>query len=261
MCLILFAHDIHPDYRLILAANRDEFYARPAAAAAFWDEAPDLLAGRDLAGGGTWLGVTRCGRWAAVANVRDPSDQRQGTPSRGRLVADFLRGGQAPLAFLAEAAARGDAYRGFNLLTGDADTLGYGSNRPGEARSLPPGLYGLSNAVLDTPWPKVVRGKAALSGLLTRPGPPDPQDLFALLADTTRPPDALLPDTGVGLERERLLSPAFIASPSYGTRASTVVLIGRGGKATFVERSFDGAPDRWSEVRHDFRLPPAATPQ
>lgn len=261
MCLILFAHDIHPDYRLVLCANRDEFYARPTAPAAFWEEAPQLLAGRDLVGGGTWLGITRSGRLAAVSNIRDPADRRAGTPSRGRLTADFLRGSRAPLDYLAEAVRRGSGYKGFNLLAGDAGTLAYGCSREGTVRQLPPGLYGLSNAVLDTPWPKVVSGKATLAELLAAPGPIDVAALFALLADTACPPDALLPDTGVGLEWERTLSPRFIASPAYGTRASTVVLIGRGGEATFVERSFDGASDRWTEVRHDFHLSPAATPQ
>jgi uncharacterized protein with NRDE domain len=254
MCLILFAWQHHPDYRLVLAANRDEFYARPTAPADFWDEAPQVLAGRDLVGGGTWLGVTRGGRFAAVANVRDPSDRRAGTPSRGLLPLGFLRGSQPPAAFLAKVARKSGGYRGFNLLAGDRHTLAWYSNREGAVRGLPPGLYGLSNAALDTPWPKVRRGKAALAGLLSRGGPLDPEALFALLADRTRPPDGELPDTGVGLAWERTLAPAFIVGPDYGTRAATVLLVGRDGMVTFTERRFERDPGRWKEARHAFHL-------
>jgi uncharacterized protein with NRDE domain len=253
VCLILFAHKVHPDYPLVLAGNRDEFYDRPTAPAAFWADAPEILAGRDLVGGGTWLGLTRKGRLATVANYRHPAEKHVQGLSRGRLTVDFLRGTASPRIYLETVARRGESYKGFNLLAADGDEIAYYSNRDGFVRRLTPGIYGLSNALLDTPWPKVGQGKVALEGLLAA-GPPEPEALLAILADTSRPSDHLLPDTGVGLERERLLASRFIVSPDYGTRASTVVLIGRTGQVTFVERSFDCSPQRWQEVRHRFRL-------
>jgi uncharacterized protein with NRDE domain len=256
MCLILFAHRAHPDYPLILAGNRDEFYARPTAPAAFWEEAPEILAGRDLVGGGTWLGVTRTGRLAAVANYRHPDELHRQGLSRGRLTVDFLRSEVPPAVYLEALARQGESFKGFNLLVGAGAELAYYSNREGVIRRLAPGFYGLSNALLDTPWPKVSGGKQALWTLLAAPSPPTPADLFAVLADTARPPDALLPDTGVGRERERLLASRFIISPDYGTRASTVILLDRTGELTFVERTFDHSPIRWQEVRFQFRLAP-----
>jgi uncharacterized protein with NRDE domain len=254
MCLILFAWKKHPDYRLILAANRDEFHDRPTESAHFWPDAPQVLAGRDQVAGGTWLGMTRSGRLAAVANVREPADRRHGTPSRGQLVADFLRGAEPPVAWLGRQAERAKEYKGYNLLAAEGDELGYYSNRDGRVRSLAPGLYGLSNALLDTPWPKVAGAKAEMGALLSSGGTFHPEDLFRLLADTSRPADDQLPDTGVGLELERLLSSRFIVSPRYGTRASTVVLIGTDGEATFVERTFDPAGQCVNECRHDFAV-------
>jgi uncharacterized protein with NRDE domain len=253
VCLILFAHKAHPDYPLVLAGNRDEFYDRPTAPAAFWADAPKILAGRDLVGGGTWLGITRTGRLATVANYRHPAEKQVQGLSRGLLTVDFLRGTASPRAYLETVARLGESYKGFNLLAADGKEFAYYANRGGYIRRLTPGIYGLSNALLDTPWPKVAQGKAALQELLTA-GTPEPETLLAILADTSRPSDHLLPDTGVGLERERLLSSRFIASPDYGTRASTVVLIDRTGQVTFVERSFDRSPQRWQEVRHRFRL-------
>lgn len=249
MCLILWSWRQHPDYPLILAANRDEFYARPTAPADFWPEAPQVLAGRDLVGGGTWLGVTREGRWAAVTNYRDPSDPARGGPSRGALVRDYLTEALAPEAYLREVADRAAAYAGFNLLAGSREELWYFGSREGIVRRLSPGLYGLSNGLLDAPWPKVARGRAALAEALARPGEPEPETLLALLSDPSRPPDHHLPDTGVGLEWERVLSARFIASPTYGTRSSTVLLLGS-GRLIFIERtSPPGALGEAREVR------------
>jgi len=253
VCLILFAHKVHPDYPLVLAGNRDEYYDRPTAPADFWTDAPEILAGRDLVGGGTWLGITRTGRLATVANYRQPAEKHVQGLSRGLLTVEFLRGAASPRAYLETVAHVGENCKGFNLLAADGNEFAYYSNRDGLIRRLAPGIYGLSNALLDTPWPKVAQGKAALEALLTA-GPPEPEALLAILAETSRPADHLLPDTGVGLERERLLSSRFIVSPDYGTRASTVVLIDRTGQVTFVERSFDRSPQRWQEVRHRFRL-------
>jgi uncharacterized protein with NRDE domain len=240
MCLILFAWRVHPQYRLVLAANRDEFHARTSAAAAFWEDRPELLGGRDLESMGTWLGITRAGRIAAVTNVRDarteaPSDP----PSRGGLAREFLCGTATPEQFAARTSREGPAFRGFNLLVGDRDTLWWTSNRGNGARQLEPGIYGVANDLLDTPWPKVTAGKAALERVV-RSGP-SLDNLLALLDDTHVFADAALPDTGVGLERERMLAPVRIVSPLYGTRCSSAVLLEPDGGAQFAERSY--APD------------------
>lgn len=254
MCLILLAHDAHPRYRLVVAANRDELYARPAAPAAWWPDAPEVLAGRDLRGGGTWLGVTRGGRFAAVTNFRETALAAPDAPSRGHLVGGFLRGADTPGAYLGALAARAGEYAGFNLLVGEGGGLRWLGSRGGAARALEPGVYGLSNALLDTPWPKVVRGKAGLAVALAGGGEVDPAALFRVLWDAEPAPDAHLPDTGVGLERERMLSSPFIRTPDYGTRASTVLLVGRDGRVRFVERTVVPGEDGWTESAHEFRI-------
>lgn len=256
MCLILLAWDAHPDYRLIVAANRDEFYARPTAPAAWWPELPGVLAGRDLEGGGTWLGVDRKGRWAALTNFRDPADRRESARSRGLLVRDYLAGEAAPIAYLEGVAATAGDYRPFNLLVGTDDSLAWYGSRGGPGRPLVPGLYGLSNALLDTDWPKVSDGKRDLAALLARPGAVDPEALFALLADGAIAPDDRLPATGVSLEWERRLSARFIRSPDYGTRSSTLLLVGRDGSRQLIERSFPAG----GVVRHDFSAASGAPP-
>lgn len=253
MCLILVAWRVREDFPLIVAANRDEFHDRPTAPADFWEERPGLLAGRDLKAGGTWLGVTRRGRWAALTNYRDPSAFRPAAPSRGRLVLDYLAGRATPPGYLRRIAAAADGYNGFNLLAGDRRSLCWFSNRGGGG-VLAPGLYGLSNGLLDAPWPKVARGKEGLAALLVQPPAPSPEALLALLADRSLPPDGELPVTGVGLERERVLAPLFIAAPGYGTRSSTVLMVDRSGGVTFVERLFDSRPDPWMTARFAFRL-------
>ncbi|MGI9173780.1 MAG: NRDE family protein, partial [Rhodothermales bacterium] len=233
MCLILFAYRQHASYRLILAANRDEFYGRPTALAAFWEETPDLLAGRDLKSGGTWLGVTRAGRFAAITNYREPDVHLEHAPSRGELVAGFLQSDNAPQAYLDHLAPSADRYNGFNLIVGDAEAMGYFSNREGTVRMLGPGVYGLSNHLLDTPWPKVEQGKKLLEEYLGH-DEIDAEALLVALNNPTEAPDERLPDTGVGLAWERVLSPLFIQSPDYGTRASTVLLISHNGEVTFA---------------------------
>jgi len=237
MCFVVLAYRQHPRYRLVLATNRDEFYARPTAPAAFWHAAPAVLAGRDLQGGGTWLGITRTGRWAALTNVREPGAHRADAPTRGALVADFLTGTQPPQPYLATLRRTADRYNGFNLLVGDAREVYYFGNRAPGIRRLEPGLYGLSNHLLDTPWPKIERGKTALAAAL-RADTIDPETLLRFLADTQQAPDEALPDTGVGLTWERLLSSIFITSPNYGTRVSTVILTEESGEVTFVERAY-----------------------
>jgi len=241
MCLILVAVDAHPKFRLVIAANRDEFFDRPTAPAAFWPEAPDLLAGRDLREGGTWIGITRGGRVAAVTNFRHPAANRDGSPSRGRLVADYLLGRDLPDAYLERVSREADRYSGFNLLAGQPDALYWYSNHGKGIGKLPPGTHGLSNHLLNTPWPKVEKGREALRAALAA-DEPSAETVLRCLVDRAVPPDELLPDTGVGLEMERMLSPVFIESPGYGTRSSTVILIGRDGGVTLVERSFGARP-------------------
>ncbi len=238
MCLILAAIDAHPDYALIVAANRDEFYDRPTAPAAFWTDHPSILAGRDLEAGGTWLGIDRRGRLAAVTNYRQGEREAAAPRSRGLLVSEYLGGDQDARGHVARVKHEADRYNGFNLLVGDAHELVYFSNREDSARSLGPGIYGLSNHLLDTDWPKVTASKTALGALVRGDGASLVPGLFALLADPRQAADEHLPKTGIGLEWERLLSAAFIATKDYGTRSSTVVLVGRDRKVVFVERSF-----------------------
>lgn len=234
MCLILVAWQSHPDFPLVVAANRDEFYQRRTASADFWRDHPQVLAGRDLEAGGTWLGITRAGRFAALTNFRDPARHRPDAPSRGRLVADFLAGSASIDGYLDALPAA--AYNGFNLLLGDGEKLVAFSNVSMERHALAPGIHGLSNHLLDTPWPKVGAGKTALNAALA--ALPDDTALFGLLGDDTVHPDASLPATGVPLEWERLLSAAFIRSPDYGTRCSTVVKVGADRTASFDEQAW-----------------------
>lgn len=251
MCLILAAWRVHPDYPLVVAANRDEFFARPTAPAAFRPDS-DILAGQDLEAGGTWMGVTRRGRFAALTNFRDPSRQRQGAESRGRLVDGFLAGGPSPADYLNEVHRTAGRYNDFNLLVGDGGTLACYSSVSGEIRSLPPGVYGLSNHLLDSPWPKVVAAKSALASALGTL--PDERHLIDLLRDDTVHPDQALPRTGVRQEWERLLSSAFVRARHYGTRSSAVLLVSRDGLAVFDEQTWlaDGQPG--GRMRYRFRL-------
>lgn len=255
MCLIIFAYRFHPAYRLIIAANRDEFFDRPTAPAQFWKDAPQVLAGRDLQEGGTWLGITRQGKIAAVTNYRDPRQIKTGAPSRGRLVSDFLTGGESAAAYMEQVSRKGHLYNGFNLLCGDRSDLFVYSNR-GELKRLPPGLYGLSNALLDSPWPKVQKGKRAMRAALGKKGRTLEEDLFHMLNDRKTAPIHRLPHTGVSPEWEKVLSAVFIQSPHYGTRSSTVIRLAKNGWVTFVEKSFNGRRQPWLESRFSFLLHP-----
>ena len=244
MCLILLAWRAHPEYPLVFGGNRDEAYERPSAAAAFWTDDSQVFGGRDLEKGGTWLGITREGRVAAVTNYRDGTGGAVAARSRGELTADFLRGSAAPRAYLKGASPHAQDYRGFTLIVGDQDQLFAFSNRGGGIEELAPGLHGVSNHLPNTPWPKIVRGKQRLKALLKAGEAELAAGLFQALADRTVAPDAELPDSGVGPQRERELSPAFIAGERYGTRATTVVLVGNRGDVVVVERRFGphGAP-------------------
>jgi uncharacterized protein with NRDE domain len=259
MCLILAALDAHPDYALIVAANRDEFYDRPTAPAGFWHDHPSILAGRDLKARGTWLGIDRQGRFAAVTNYRQGEREAAAPRSRGLLVSDYLAGDLDARAHVERVAREASRYNGFNLLAGDAHELLYFSNREGSLRALGPGIYGLSNHLLDTAWPKVTASKTALGALLRGDGADLVPGLLSLLADPRQAPDEHLPATGIGLEWERLLSAAFIATKDYGTRSSTIVLVRRDGEIAFVEKSFGAGGVATGEVRRRFALTPAST--
>lgn len=260
MCLILFAHRAVPGYALMLAANRDEFFTRPTEPASYWADAPQVLAGRDLEKGGTWLGVTRDGRWAAVTNYRDGTRPETGSRSRGELVARYLLGGSSAASYAAAVAVAGAEYHGFNLLVGDAEGVHYLSNRGALPQALKPGIYGLSNHRLDTPWPKVERGKRELAALFGG-NPEDPTEpLLALLADRQPAADDALPETGVSREWEKLLSSAFIRAPGYGTRASSVLLIEHGGEARLRERSFGAGAELIEDRRFRFTVAPVLSP-
>ncbi len=240
MCVIFLAYQQHSDYPLILLANRDEFYARPTAKAHFWEDAPEVFAGRDLVFGGTWLGITKSGRFAAVTNYRDPFAPK-GKVSRGDLVSNFLKTNDSVKKYLEKIQKKASDYSGFNLLVGEMNgqinQIGYFSNREDRIRILEKGIYGLSNHLLDTPWPKVHKGKAKLARLLgTKEIKND--KLIEILSDKTLAEDEELPDTGIGYEREKLLSAIFIETPVYGTRSSSLVLIDKYFEITLDELTY-----------------------
>jgi len=238
MCLILFAWQAHPRYSLVIAANRDEFHHRPTASARFWEDSPDLLAGRDLQAGGTWMGISRSGRFAAVTNFREPQAPEPPLDhSRGELVTNFVTGHAQAGDFAANLLERGWAYRGFNLLLGDADSLVYLSNRADEVVTVTAGVHGLSNHLLDTSWPKVSSGRAQLEQLLSSDRV-TPEHLFELLTNRTLAPGDM-PQTDEEIDwPEQLMRHNFIVSPEYGTRSSTVLLVHRDGTVEFVERQY-----------------------
>ncbi|HEY8561453.1 MAG TPA: NRDE family protein [Pyrinomonadaceae bacterium] len=240
MCVIFFAYRQLREYPLILLANRDEFYARPTARAHAWEDSPNVFAGRDLVRGGTWLGISNPGRFAAVTNYRDPAAPA-GEFSRGELAADFLKRDVSVKEYLTEIQMRAGDFSGFNLLVGEiarrGDAVGYYSNREGQIKLLAPGVYGLSNHLLDTPWRKVERGKERLAKLLES-GVFERDGFFEILRDDTLAADAELPETGIGREREKLLSPIFIETPVYGTRSSSLVAIDENYEITLEERNY-----------------------
>jgi uncharacterized protein with NRDE domain len=255
MCLILFAWHAHPDYPLVFAGNRDEAHERPSTPADFWNDASQIFGGRDLEKGGTWLGITFSGRVAAVTNYRDgPAAKKAAPRSRGELTANFLRGTGEPRAYLEKVAPDAAQYGGFSLLVGNLDRLYSFSNRGAGIQKLPAGVHGLSNHLLNTPWPKVTLGKQRVTALLKAGEAELIEGLFDALADRTGAPDKDLPNSGVGLKRERELSPAFIAGERYGTRASTVLLVSNGNEVVFIERRFGalGAPQ--GETTRRFKL-------
>jgi uncharacterized protein with NRDE domain len=252
LCLIVIAWKARDDLPLVVAANRDEWRDRPAQPAHWWNDERAILAGRDLKAGGTWMGVTRSGRFAAITNFRDPAERRSTAPSRGALVTEFLLSGEPPERFLASIASRASAYNGFNLIAGDGVSLWYFGSREGAMRAIEPGVHGLSNHLLDEPWPKVRRGRGVMRAAL---GDADPAPrLFQMLSDANPAPDAELPDTGVGITWERRLATALITGEEYGTRCSTVVSFAASGAIGFEEhtRIADGSVSARAE--HHFHI-------
>jgi uncharacterized protein with NRDE domain len=252
LCLIVLAWQARPGLPLLVAANRDEWRERPAAPAHWWPDSPGIFAGRDLQARGTWMGVTRGGRFAAVTNFRDPSERRPAAHSRGELVTQFLLSSDAPRDFMVALVARASRYSSFNLIAGDGASLWYFGSRAGEARSIPPGVHALSNHLLDEPWPKVDRGRAAMQDALLQPDPS--ADLFTMLGDRATAPDELLPKTGVAPEWERRLSAPLVAGEDYGTRCSTVIAFAAFRAISFEERTLDAAGKVAERRRESIRV-------
>ncbi len=259
MCLLVLAWRAHPRYRLVVAANRDEYHERPAAALGKWPAPQEILAGRDLRAGGTWLGLDRTRRFGVVTNFRDLQPPQPGAPSRGELILQFLSSPGSAARFFPALAAQASGYSGFNLLLADEHSLWYGCNRATPfAHELPPGVYGLSNEFLDTPWPKLARVRAGFAHWL-RQARHSPEELFTLLNDRARvAEDALLPQTGLTREWERVLSAPFVQHPDYGTRSSTVLLLEPQGRLYLAERRFDSRGERCGET--EFQLNPGEWP-
>lgn len=251
MCLILVAWRGHPKYPLVVAANRDEYHARAAQPAHWWQDEPHILAGRDLSAGGTWLGLTRAGRFAALTNFRG-APRRDDAPSRGALLTGILRSTDRVTDILEHLARVGSNYNAFNVIFSDGERLAVYESTTGTGRELVPGIYGLSNHLLDTPWPKVRNAKSALTTALERL--PDSSATLALLRDDRPAPDEFLPRTGLSQEWERLMSSAFIRADDYGTRCSTIISLDVLGGATFEEWTWNPAGLEESKVSFEFAL-------
>ena len=237
MCLIFLAIDEHPDYPLIVAANRDEFYARETLPAHRWDNPAGMIAGKDVQGGGTWLGVDEEHGIAMLTNYRDPSNIREDAPTRGHLVTGYFNQRESPGVYLSEVERTGNEYNGFNLICGNKEGYFYYGNYAEGVRQLTKGIHGLSNALIDDPWPKVESGKKAFRELI-HGGSPDPEAFIGMMFNDKEAPDNELPSTGVTLELERVLSPMFIKSKNYGSRCTTVIMVNKSGNVRMVERTY-----------------------
>lgn len=255
MCIIFFAYKAHPQYKLVFAANRDEIYERPTKSAEFWKDYPNVLAGRDLEKNGTWMGISKRGDFSAITNYRDFSLLIDDPISRGNLVKDYLIKGYSPKTYMEKIKDERQKYNPFNLLVGNTSALYYYSNVDNKIKEIRPGIYGLSNALLDTPWPKIIRGKKRFKEMINSNREIDFSDLYRILFDKWSPKDEELPDTGIGIRRERILSSIFIESPNYGTRASTLLLIDVKNHVTFIEKSLKNISTReWNEVKYEFDI-------
>jgi len=254
MCLILFSYKTHPRYKLIIAGNRDEFYARPTASADFWTDHPHVMAGRDMEAMGTWMGMNKqSGDIAMLTNYRDLSNLKAESPSRGALVSDFLTDDSFPREYYEVLKPNIHEYNGFNLVLGSADSLSYFSSEFQGIKALSPGVYGLSNALMNSPWPKVKKGKLKLEAVI-EDRHFEVEELFEALRDEELAEDKFLPDTGVGLEKERMLSSMFIKSPNYGSRCSTVVLVDQQDRVLYAERTYDTTTFTYETEYHKFKI-------
>lgn len=256
MCLIVFSYKNHPRFDLIFAANRDELYQRPTRAARFWDDHPDVLAGKDLSAGGTWMGINRNGRFAALTNYRDPSIAKEDPPSRGQIVLDYLRQNTESHSFLKKLDKQSSKYMGFNILTGTPDNLLHYSNQEQKINTVEPGVHGLSNHLLDTPWPKVQQSKKDLNRLI-KSDIISEDALFEMLKNDQPAPKKELPQTGIPIEIEKQVSAIYIKGEQYGTRSSTILLIDKEGNAIFEERRFKNGTHQLEETnRFEFKIEP-----
>jgi uncharacterized protein with NRDE domain len=253
MCLIVFANKFHPNYKLVFAANRDEFYERPTSQADFWKDNPDLLAGKDLQAGGTWMGITRQGKFSAITNFRDLKNHNPEAPSRGKITLNFLINHIQPEEYYNSLKPELNRFNGFNLILGNVESLYYFSNKKGGLEKINPGIHGISNALLNTPWPKVEKGKRQLEVLLKQ-NEVHPWEVMSILYDTLKAKDENLPDTGVGIELERMLSPVFISSEKYGTRCSTVVTVDNNNFVQFVEKTYHSGIGTFSNKEFKFKI-------
>lgn len=255
MCLIFIAYNKHPEYPLVIAANRDEFLNRPATTMGYWPEHPAIIAGKDLEGGGTWFGVTKTGYFAMLTNYRDLSNIKPNAPSRGKLVLNFLVGEFDPAEYMQALFASGSKYNGYNIILGTLDDPWYFSNQSNKIYQLGTGIYGLSNALLDTKWPKVERGKEKFGEIIKQKSI-DTEALFAFMQDKIQADDKMLPDTGIGYEKEKLLSSLFIEMPGYGTRNTTVLLKDKHNKVTVIERTYDRTDGSVTDKSYNFSIAP-----
>ena len=260
MCLIIFAYQADPRFPLVVAANRDEIFARPTAQATLWadeESGQQILSGRDKQAGGTWLGITQSGRFAAVTNIRDPSQIERRAQTRGDLTRQYLAGDDSPQQYCKRLTQSYGQFAGYNLLVGDTNSLLYVNNHEEKVWEIEPGVHGLSNGLLNSSWPKVDKGKTRLQALMQHPEGLTTDALLAMMGDRSQAQDADLPDTGIGIEIERKLSPAFILNPKreYGTLCSTALIVDQKGPTRFSEQNFDSLGNRLEG--HAFQLPPA----
>jgi len=253
MCLLLLSYKTNPNYKLIVAANRDEFYDRPALLLHNWKNHPELFAGKDLKGNGTWLGITKKGKIAAITNYRDMSKIKDNAPTRGKLITDFLLDEMPAEQYTNLLLKTADIYNGYNLIYGNSDNLYYFSNISKEPVKLSKGIYGVSNHLLDSPWPKVVKSKKIFSELINEPSP-SKDKLFDLLQDEEIYPDESLPETGLGIELERMVSPIFTVTEKYGTRSSSVIFIDYNDNVEFTEKSFNNKNEEWTTTTLSFKI-------
>lgn len=252
MCLIFLSYKQNKEYPLIVLANRDEFYKRPTQPAHYWVENSNILAGKDLEGGGTWMGITKNGYMSMLTNYRDIANIKSNAPTRGKLVSDYLQGEFSPKEYLLALSKTGSNYNGYSLITGSFDDPWYYSNYGNKVAQLGTGLYGLSNALLDSKWPKIETGKSALAPLLTKEKI-DKEALFALMTNPDLAENDQLPETGLPIEKERAISSRFINIEGYGTRCTTLIIVDKNGNVDFTERQYENGVVTGEEHKFNFQ--------